>query len=63
MLSERLLVLSDPCAGDLDAALGADDSRPVFLFRACWHIGCANTAGLKIAGLAAGQAIPATPGG
>jgi len=35
----------------------------VFLWRACWHIGCANTAGLKLAGLAAGQAIPATPGG
>ena len=52
-----------PCAADLDDALGEGDTRPVFLWRACWHIGCANTAGLAIAGLAAGQAIPETPGG
>eukprot|EP01047_Picozoa_sp_COSAG01_P001948 COSAG01_NODE_48_length_31904_cov_21.696997_32_plen_213_part_00 len=52
-----------PCAADLDDALGAEDTRPVFLWRACWHIGCANTAGLVIAGLGPGQAIPPTPGG
>ena len=51
-----------PCAADLDDAMG-DDPRPVFLWRACWHIGCANTAGLVVAGLGPGQAIPPTPGG
>jgi predicted amidohydrolase YtcJ len=47
---------------DLDDAMG-DDGRPVFLWRACWHIGCANTAGLAAAGLRAGAPVPPTPGG
>ena len=51
-----------PCAGDLDDAMG-EDPRPVFLWRACWHIGCANTSALAAAGLGAHMAIPSTPGG
>ena len=52
-----------PCAGDLDDAMGSDDPRPVFLWRACWHIGCANTPALALAGLGANMPIPSTPGG
>jgi predicted amidohydrolase YtcJ len=32
-----------PTADDLDAAVA---DRPAFLWRACWHIGVANRAGL-----------------
>ncbi len=51
-----------PCAADLDDAMG-EDTRPVFLWRACWHIGCASTAALAVAGLGANKAVPSTPGG
>ena len=32
-----------PTAADLDAAVS---DRPVFLWRACWHIGCGNSMAL-----------------
>ena len=50
-----------PCAADLDGALGTDP-RPAFLWRACWHIGVANSAALALLGLADSE-LPPTPGG
>lgn len=40
--------LAHPQAADVDAAEAA---RPVFLWRACFHVGVANTAALRAAGL------------
>jgi predicted amidohydrolase YtcJ len=41
-----------PSRQDIDAVCS---TRPVFLYRNCWHIGVANSAALRIAGL-----LPAT---
>jgi predicted amidohydrolase YtcJ len=41
-----------PSRQDIDAVCSI---RPVFLYRNCWHIGVANSAALRIAGL-----LPAT---
>ena len=37
--------LDAACPGNRSAASGDHDDTPVFLWRACWHIGVGNTAG------------------
>ena len=45
-----------PCAADVDAVVA---DRPVFLWRACYHVAVANTAALRLAGITAETADPA----
>mmetsp|Transcript_22235 Transcript_22235/g.49480 ORF Transcript_22235/g.49480 Transcript_22235/m.49480 type:complete len:193 (+) Transcript_22235:74-652(+) len=42
---------SYPSRHDIDAV----GSKPIFLWRTCWHIGVANTAALRAAGLVRGE--------
>ena len=46
-----------PCASDLEELAGCAE-RPIFLWRACWHIALVNTVALQIAGITAAS-LPA----
>ena len=48
-----------PTAADLDAAV---PDRPVFLWRACWHIGCCNSRALAKCGLGPADLVPVVEG-